>query len=92
MFRKLIPQELGFFDLFERHIDKTLDGAMTFKAMLGELPSIAGKVHRIEEIEHECDNIVHLTIDLLHKTFLTPIDRSDIHGLITNLDNIVDYI
>lgn len=92
MFRKLIPRELGFFDLFDRHIEKTVDGAKTFQAMLLDFPEISGKVHRIEEIEHECDEVVHLTKELLHKTFITPLDRDDIQRLISGIDNVMDYI
>lgn len=92
MLEKLIPRELGFFDLFERHINKTLDGIITFGKMLEDFTEIAGKVRRIEEIEHECDSIVHLTKELLRRTFITPIDRDDIQNLISKMDDVMDYI
>ena len=92
MLEKLFPKEVGFFDLMEKHAVETLNGARTFQSMLQEMPEISGKVKRIEEIEHECDSIVHMTEELLHKTFITPIDRDDIHLLVYNLDNVMDSV
>jgi predicted phosphate transport protein (TIGR00153 family) len=47
---------------------------------------------RIKEIEHETDVITHACVERLHKTFITPFDRDDIHRLITRMDDVMDYI
>lgn len=92
MWNKLVPKEYGFYDLFNRHAASTLDGARTMVAVAEEWPEAAGRVRRIEEIEHECDSITHMTIDLLHRTFITPIDRDEILRLVSTMDDVMDLI
>ncbi|MBB5392947.1 hypothetical protein HDC89_003129 [Herbaspirillum sp. SJZ102] len=50
------------------------------------------RVHAIETVEKQADKVTHTTIDLLHKTFITPLDRDDIHQLITRMDDILDLL
>jgi predicted phosphate transport protein (TIGR00153 family) len=50
------------------------------------------RVHAIEVIEKEADKVTHATINMLHKCFITPIDRDDIHKLITRMDDILDLM
>ncbi|MEW6444144.1 MAG: DUF47 family protein [bacterium] len=92
MFEKLIGTQYGFFDLLNRHAATTLDGARSFAGVAQEWPQIAGRVRRIEELEHECDSIAHMTIDLLHRTFITPLDRDEILGIISKMDDVMDSI
>ena len=47
---------------------------------------------RIKDIEHEADSITHDCVEALHKTFITPIDRDQIHKLISHMDDIMDYV
>ena len=54
--------------------------------------NIPAKCRRITDIEHETDTITHRCVEALHKTFITPIDRDDIHRLITRMDDIMDYV
>ena len=93
MFARLFPSEgKAFFDFFEQHAAKTLEAAQLLYTMLatpGDLPSQA---RRIKEVEHEGDVITHRAVETLHKTFVTPIDRGDIHRLITRLDDVLDLI
>src|SRR5688572_7881661 len=91
MFGKLLPRETSFFDLFERHARLTIEGAKEFQALAGGAPVIAA-VRRIKEIEHETDVITHQCVEALHKTFITPIDRNDIHRLISRMDDIMDFL
>lgn len=92
MFQALLPREYGFFDYFERHADRTVEGAKLFQELLDDLGSAAPKARRIKEVEHEADVITHQTVEMLHKTFITPIDRDDIHRLISHMDDILDAI
>jgi predicted phosphate transport protein (TIGR00153 family) len=50
------------------------------------------RVHAIETIEKQADKVTHTTLELLHKTFITPLDRDDIHKLITRMDDILDLM
>jgi hypothetical protein len=93
MFAKLFPSEgKVFFDLFERHADKTVEAARLLKAMLNNPVDLADQARRIKELEHEGDVITHRAVEILHRTFITPIDRGDIHRLISRLDDVLDLI
>lgn len=93
MWEKLAPREIGFFDLFIRHSKAGLDAGKALVEALEQWPRGAeGMVRRIEEIEHECDTIAHMTIDLLHRTFITPLDRDETLKLISKMDDVVDGI
>ena len=81
-----------FFDFFERHAAKTLEAAKLLRDMLAHPKDAEQEAARIKSIEHEGDQLTHGAIELLHKTFLTPIDRSDIHLLASRLDDILDLI
>jgi predicted phosphate transport protein (TIGR00153 family) len=91
MFGRLLPRDTSFFDFFERHIALTVEGAREFHALVdgGNVPA---KAKRIKEIEHETDVITHQCVEALHKTFITPIERDDIHRLITKMDDIMDFV
>jgi Phosphate transport regulator (distant homolog of PhoU) len=92
MWRKLAPREYGFFDLFNRHANTTLEGTRCLVSLVENWPNGQKEMSRIEELEHECDSITHMTIDLLHRTFITPLDRDEIHNLISKLDDIIDTV
>lgn len=81
-----------FFEFFERHAAKTLEAARCLHAMLQDPQDTERDAARIKSIEHEGDQITHRAIEMLHQTFLTPIDRADIHRLITRLDDILDLV
>ncbi|HSD09981.1 MAG TPA: DUF47 domain-containing protein [Candidatus Binatia bacterium] len=81
-----------FFDCFERHAAKTLEAARLLRDMLSDPKDAEKDAARIKSIEHEGDQITHRAIEMLHKTFLTPIDRGDIHELISRLDDILDLV
>src|SRR5437867_8218583 len=93
MLAKLFPSGgTEFFDYFERHAAKTLEAARLLRDMLADPKDAETEAARIKSIEHEGDQLTHRTMEMLHKTFLTPIDRSDIHVLASRLDDILDLI
>lgn len=92
MFKQLVSNDLGFYDLFEKHVEMVQEAGQLLYAAVQNLKDKQGKVDRILEIEHECDSIAHLTIELLHRTFITPLDGDEIHLLISRLDDIMDRI
>jgi predicted phosphate transport protein (TIGR00153 family) len=92
MFGRLLPRETSFFDFFERHAALTLQGAREFQSLVTTGANVVAKAKRIKEIEHETDVITHHCVEALHKTFITPIERDDIHRLITRMDDIMDFV
>src|SRR6266850_6549744 len=92
MFGRLLPRETSFFDFFERHAALTVQGVKEFLSLVSTGANIGAKAKRIKEIEHETDVITHQCVEALHKTFITPIERDDIHRLITRMDDIMDHV
>ncbi len=92
MLRRLLPREEDFFGLFERHAALTVEGAREMQRLVQGGQNVRALAARIKEIEHETDVITHACVERLHKTFITPFDRDDIHRLITRMDDVMDYI
>jgi len=92
MFRKLFPREEKFFILFEQSAALIVEGSQEFCEMLKDMPNCESHSKKIKEIEHKADDVTHSAVDLLHKTFITPLDREDIHELIKKMDDIIDLI
>ncbi|HEV2612785.1 MAG TPA: DUF47 domain-containing protein [Noviherbaspirillum sp.] len=92
MFGRLMPTEGKFFDLFVQHADLCVKGAKEMVALMTNFDDLENRVHAIEGIEKQADKVTHHTLDLLHKTFITPLDRDDIHQLITRMDDILDLL
>lgn len=91
MFR-LIPREEKFFDLFEEAARNILTGAQTLEQLIEAGGSDPATVRKVEDLEHQGDRITHEIIRKLHRTFITPIDREDIHSLTKALDDCLDLI
>ena len=88
----LFPKDTNFYDLFERGAGKVYEGVELLAELVKDFTNVPLKAKRIKDVEHEADLITHETIEKLNKTFVTPLDREDIHGLITSLDNILDHV
>jgi predicted phosphate transport protein (TIGR00153 family) len=88
----LIPKEMIFFDLFEEAAKNAHEGALALSDLLEDFRNVPEKVKKIKDIEHAGDKITHTTIEKLNQTFITPLDREDIHELICRLDDIIDLI
>jgi hypothetical protein len=92
MFGFLIPKEYDFFDVFDQHAATCVEGSQALVQMLEHFGDAPAKVRRIKDIEHKADEITHHTVEMLHKTFITPIDRDQIYQLITCMDDIMDFV
>ncbi|MEW6745223.1 MAG: DUF47 domain-containing protein [Planctomycetota bacterium] len=92
VFRRLIPKETSFFEFFEGHMALTLSGAKEFVGLVTGTGGFLPAAKRIKEIEHEADTVTHRCVEVLRRTFITPIDRDDIHRLISRMDDIMDYL
>ena len=88
----LIPKEVRFFDLFERQSEYIIQAAGLLHEMAHNFHDARAKAHAIKEVEHQGDSITHEIVKRLNTTFITPIDREDIHALATRLDDVLDYI
>jgi len=92
MLGRLMPREGKFFDLFNAHAERIVEGARELASMIGTFSELDAHAQRIDNAERAADKITHETIALLHKTFITPFDRDQIHQLITTMDDILDLI
>ena len=89
---RLIPREERFFDDFVALAEQIRVGATLLEVMLAPDRPIWDKADEIKEVEHKCDFITHEIIQRLHRTFVTPLDREDIHTLARTLDDVMDAI
>jgi predicted phosphate transport protein (TIGR00153 family) len=92
MFGRLMPTEGKFFDLFNQHAALCVKGAQEMVGLMTNFDDLETRTHAVESIEKQADKITYQCVDLLHKTFITPIDRDDIHKLITRMDDILDMM
>ena len=89
---RLIPREERFYDDFSALAEQINKGAAMLDAMLAPDMPIWDKADEIKEVEHKCDFITHEIIQRLNRTFVTPLDREDIHSLARSLDDVMDAI
>lgn len=92
MFGRFLPKETSFFDFFEQHASLTVEGTKEFLSLVSTGANIETKAKRISDIEHETDVITHRCVEALHKVFITPFDRDNIHRLITRMDDVMDFV
>ncbi len=87
----LLPRDSAFFELFIEAGQNTLTAARLLDEMMGAWPDAGSLGRDILKAEQEGDRITHDIVQRLNSTFVTPIDREDIYGLATQMDDIVDY-
>jgi predicted phosphate transport protein (TIGR00153 family) len=88
----LLPKETVFFDLFEKSADNVQKSAQKLLELMGNFGDLAYRAQEIKEIEHTGDKLTHEMIERMNKTFVTPLDREDIHELACRLDDILDLM
>lgn len=89
-----LPKDRVFYNLFEQVSDRVLEMAKLLKTLVDE-PDFAERaaiISKIEDLEHENDELTHKIFTELGRNFITPFDREDIHYLASSLDDIADYI
>jgi len=92
MFGRLLPKEGRFFDLFNAHAAQIVRAAHELAALMHNYAEREEHARIIDEAEHAADRITAETIRLLHKSFITPLDRDQIHQLVNAMDDICDLI
>lgn len=90
--RLLLPRQDSFFQLFQQAAEKLEQASLEFSNMLQHLDNQQHYVDLIAQHEEDADQIAHNNFEMLHKTFITPFDRNDIHELTSSLDDIIDLI
>jgi predicted phosphate transport protein (TIGR00153 family) len=92
MFGRLLPKEGRFFDLFNAHAAQIVRAAHELAALMQNYQDREEHARVIDDAEHAADRITAEAIRLLHKTFITPLDRDHIHQLVNAMDDICDLI
>lgn len=92
LFRSLMPREERFIDHFCEHSERIMEAAGALHDLLSPGGDRQAAFQRVLDAEHAADRITKRTLQAIHRTFITPFDRSDIHALITAMDDTVDFI
>jgi predicted phosphate transport protein (TIGR00153 family) len=88
----LIPREVRFFDYFDQQSQHIIKAAALLHELVHNFADARAKTAAIKEVEHQGDRVTHEIVKRLNTTFITPIDREDIHALATRLDDVLDFI
>lgn len=87
---QVIPRERAFFDLLEHAADNVSAGAGELRDLVLDIGAAPERSERIRQLEHDGDDLTHQIMALLNTTFVTPVDRHDIHHLASSLDDVLD--
>jgi predicted phosphate transport protein (TIGR00153 family) len=91
MFR-LIPKDTSFFKMFSAMSENLIAGAGALVDLFADYQDVDRKIDEIRRIEREGDELTHAILTKLNQTFITPIDREDIHQLASKLDDVLDFV
>ena len=89
---RLIPREESFFDLFVQQAEILVQGAELLHDLVANWDGVEEKAARLHDIEHELDEVTHEVMRRLNTTFVTPMDREDIHELGSSMDEVMDHM
>jgi len=89
---KLFPKEIDFFEIFDRASVNVTKAASLLVDLMENFDNIEARAKEIYEVEQEGDILTHEIMKNLNKTFITPIDREDLHSLAASLDDVLDLI
>lgn len=95
LFGKLLPREGNFFEMFNQHADRIVEAARAFSQLVANYNDLhlREQYNRdVDNAERAADRVTHEVNRLIHKTFITPIDRDQIHTLINTMDDVADLI
>jgi hypothetical protein len=89
---RLFPKDEKFFELFRKDAANLKEGVEALQDLIDHYDDIDTKFQKIKSIEHEGDVLTHDIITRLRGTFITPLEREDIHELASGLDDVLDCI
>ncbi len=90
MLEKLMPRSDEFFDDFDQQAKATVEGVRLLQDLLDNFTEVEAKVRAIKDVEHRGDEVTHGAFNRLHKQFITPFDRAEIHRLLSRIDDVLD--
>ena len=90
MLKHLIPQEYNFFKSFDQAAEQAVRAAKLLLKLTEDFANADPIARELNEVEHACDDVAHRTMEQLNKSFITPLDREDIHLMILRIDDVVD--
>ncbi len=95
LFAKLLPREANFFEMFNQHAERIVDAARAFSLLVANYDNLQLRAQHNRDVdiaERSADRVTHEVNRAIHKTFITPIDRDQIHTLINTMDDVADLI
>ena len=95
LFGKLLPREGNFFEMFNQHAERVVEAAHAFSKLVANYNDLNLREQYNREVDHAeraADKVTQDVNRLIHKTFITPIDREQIHTLINTMDDVADLI
>jgi uncharacterized protein len=95
LFGKLLPREGNFFEMFNQHAERIVEAARAFSQLVANYndPHLREQYNRdVDNAERAADRVTHDVNRMIHQTFITPIDRDQIHTLINTMDDVCDLI
>ena len=90
MLTRLMPKSDDFFSDFEAQAAAVVEGVILLKALLDDFTDVPRKCQAIKDVEHRADDITHRAFARLHTQFITPFDRSEIHRILSRIDDVLD--
>ena len=90
MIEKLMPKSDEFFDDFDAQCKITVEGTKMLHALLSDYRDVPARVQALKAVEHRGDEVTHTAFNRLHKQFITPFDRGQIHTLLSRIDDVLD--
>jgi len=92
MFGRFMPTEGKFFEIFNAHAKCIVSASKELELLMDNLADAEVHKQNVQTAEKAADKLTHEAIDLLHKTFITPLDRDEIHKLISTMDDVLDLM
>ncbi len=89
---RLIPKDNKFFELFGDLANHITEGSRLLLQILQTMDNVETGVQKLSQLEHAADQTTHNILVKLHQTFITPLDREDIHRLASSLDDVLDFV
>ncbi len=89
---QLIPRDEKFYDMFREQAENIHEAAQKLVKLFDDFRDVEKTVTEIKFVEHKGDQLIHVLMTKLNKTFITPFDREDIHSLGSALDDVLDLI
>jgi len=90
MLQRLMPKSDDFFSDFEAQAAAVVEGVVLLKDLLDDFTNVPAKCQAIKDVEHRADDVTHRAFERLHTQFITPFDRSEIHRILSRIDDVLD--